>query len=66
MKLVISFEQNNMNYIYKNFDTFCEDMASFCHYNCPMEKFPCPFGGSKNCNDVTKENWKDILHFTIE
>ena len=54
MKYTITFES------YHDHERLCEELASDCHYNCPMGKVPCPFG-SKNCCNITKEDWMNIL-----
>ena len=39
----------------------CEKLASECHYNCPVGMLPCPFKISKNCYDVTADDWAKII-----
>lgn len=40
---------------------YCEDLAfNCCHFNCPIGKLPCPFG-SKDCDDVTADDWAKII-----
>ena len=39
----------------------CEKLASDCHYSCcPVGKLPCPFG-SKNCVEVTADDWAKTI-----
>lgn len=43
------------------FMQYCEDLAfNCCHFNCLIGKLPCPFG-SKDCDDVTADDWAKII-----
>lgn len=38
----------------------CEKLASDCHRSCPVGKLSCPFG-SKNCIEVTADDWAKTI-----
>ena len=46
---------------HNDYETICQNLASYCHYNCPVEKLPCPFSQAKNCCDITSEDWKNVI-----
>lgn len=38
----------------------CENLMAACRCDCPVGKLPCPFG-SKNCDEVTVDDWKNVI-----
>lgn len=38
----------------------CENLVTACRWDCPVGKLPCPFG-SKNCDEVTTDDWKNVI-----
>lgn len=55
MKYTIVFESSS------NYENLCEELASDCHYNCPIGNLSCPFKNSKNCCDITAIDWKNVI-----
>ena len=55
MKFSITFRTDD------DIKSLCEKLASECQYSCPVGMLPCPFKISKNCYDVTADDWAKII-----
>ena len=55
MKFSVTFRTDD------DIKTLCEKLASECQDSCPVGMLPCPFKISKNCYDVTADDWAKII-----